>query len=129
MDNSGFPVYNPRMRRIALAFLLLAASAPVSAGKLDLNIYAATPVPRRAAPDYGPFARADHWRPGDPRDIGGESRAVQYLAHAGYAGMAVAGLVGCAATGAVAPAVGFGLVALIHAWQTWQLNRSRDARS
>lgn len=122
-------MYNPGMRRAVLVVLLL-VSAPSFAGKLDLDLYSTTPAPKRPMPDYGRFAHGgDYWRPGDPRDFRGESRAVQYLAHAGYAGMAIAGLVGCAATGAVAPAVGFGIVALVHAWQTWALNRSRDARS
>jgi hypothetical protein len=121
-------MYNPGMRRLALALLLLAPLSPAFAGKLDLNIYASTPRPKDAAPADGALPWGEHWRPGNPRDLRGESRGIQYLSHIGYAGMGIAGLVGCAATGAVAPAIGFGLVTLIHAWQTWQLSRTPDQR-
>ena len=117
------------MRRQAAAAcgLLFAAGlfTPLRAGKLDLNIYGTAPVPPRAPAD-GALSWDRHWTPGNPHDLRGASRGVQYLSHAGYAGLGVAGLIGSAASGGVAPAVGFGLVTLIHAWQAWALHKTRD---
>ncbi|MEK7859386.1 MAG: hypothetical protein AAB320_09625 [Elusimicrobiota bacterium] len=108
------------------ATVLLAPMA--SATKLDLDIYASPIVlPKPAAePLTMGFQRR---APGDPRDLKGASRPVKYLTHLGYAGMGVAGLVGSLATGGVAPAIGFGLVALIHLVGTWQLHKTPEARS
>ena len=46
--------------------------------------------------------------------------------HAAYAGMAIGGLVASIATGGVAPAVGFGLVALINSWRLWKVQGERN---
>jgi hypothetical protein len=114
------------MRTSELAVCLLLAAPPLRAGKLDLDIYASAPRPP-AAPAVGALPWRDHWRPGDPRDLRGESRGVQYLSHAGYAGLGLAGLIGSVATGGVAPAVGFGLVTLFHLWQGWELHSNPKA--
>jgi hypothetical protein len=116
-----------RRRKTAAACALLlwaGLSAPLRAGKLDLDLYAAPAVPRRAPADAG-LSLNRTWTPGDPRDLRGESRGVQYLSHFGYAGLGVAGLIGSVATGGVAPAIGFGLVALIHLYGAWELRKTR----
>ncbi|MDE2142649.1 MAG: hypothetical protein KGL74_05530 [Elusimicrobia bacterium] len=110
------------MRTAAVCALAFFFAAPLRAGKLDLNIYASAPVPR-VAPADGALPWAQHWVPGNPRDLRGESLGVQYLSHAGYAGLGVAGLIGSVASGGVAPAVGFGLIALYHLWQGFELHR------
>ncbi|MEK7858352.1 MAG: hypothetical protein AAB320_04340 [Elusimicrobiota bacterium] len=51
------------------------------------------------------------------------------MTHLGYAGMGMAGLVGMVATGGLAPAIGFGLVALIHLVGAWQVHKTPEARS
>jgi hypothetical protein len=110
------------MKRFILCALLFCLATPLRAGKLDLNIYGSAPVPR-AAPADGALPWEQHWVPGNPRDLRGESRGVQYLSHAGYAGLGIAGLIGSVATGGVAPAIGFGLISLYHLWQGWEMTR------
>ena len=110
-----------------VAALLLGFSAsPSHAGRLDLDVYSTGAIP----PVYGPSLYRPNagWLPGDPRYLAGESRWVQYTAHAGYGGLGLAGLIGCAAAGAAAPAVGFGLVTAVQLWQAWQLHRNPDPR-
>ncbi|MDE2290516.1 MAG: hypothetical protein KGL53_00430, partial [Elusimicrobia bacterium] len=97
---------------------------PASAGKLDLDVYA--PPPRvapgqRSAPPLQPGG----WLPGNPKDLRGESRTVQYISHFGYAGLAGAGAVSCAAPAGVAPVVGFAVVAAMQLWAAWELHRSK----
>ncbi|MBI5631789.1 MAG: hypothetical protein HY921_13000 [Elusimicrobia bacterium] len=109
--------------RLAIAFVVAAlcvliAPGPLHAGKLDLDIYGTAPnLPR--APNNGvrPQFRL---LPGDPRGLQGESRWVRNVSHAGYAGLGVAGLVGALATGGIGPAIGFGVVALIHGYGLWR---------
>ncbi|MFI5345991.1 MAG: hypothetical protein ACHQ51_06420 [Elusimicrobiota bacterium] len=114
------------MRTFAACALILWSGlfsvAPLQAGKLDLNIYGTAPAPRRAPAD-GSLPWEQHWVPGNPRDLRGESRGVQYLSHAGYAGLGVAGLIGSVASGGVAPAIGFGLIAIYQLFQGWELHR------
>jgi hypothetical protein len=115
--------------RAACALMLWAAffsSAPLQAGKLDLNIYGTAPAPRRPATD-GALPWERHWTPGNPRDLRGESRPVQYLSHVGYAGLGLAGLIASVASGGVAPAIGFGLVSLIQLYGVWGLRNSRPS--
>ena len=116
-------------RFLTLLLSVSVMAAPMaSAGKLDLDIYASPIIlPKPAAEPLmmGHQRRA----PGDPRDLKGASRPVRYLTNLGYAGMGVAGLVGLVATGGLAPAIGFGLVALIHIVGAWQVHKTPEARS
>jgi hypothetical protein len=107
---------------IALAMLGAAALSAVPcshAGKLDLDIYATTPRISSERP-AGPTAPLTAWVPGDPRDLRDDPRWVKHLSHVGYAGLGVAGLAGSIATGGVAPAIGFGLVALVQSFLEWR---------
>ena len=112
------------MRRLAAALVLcLAFARPGFAGKLDLEVYAAGEVP----PAAGAPRRAHGgggWKPGDPRDLRGEPAWVQVASHAGYTGLAAAGLATSVATGGVAPAVGFGIVTAVQLFRGWMLYRS-----
>jgi hypothetical protein len=104
---------------------LCLAVAPAQAGKLDLDVYASpfsTGTPRTAS--IRPALEA--WRPGDPRDLREHGKGTRTLVHAAYAGMAIGGLVASIATGGVAPAVGFGLVALINSWRLWKVRSERN---
>lgn len=103
--------------RLILAAALLLGSSPASAGKLDLDIYARpAEVPASSTPD----PQRHKLLPGDPRALRGQSPWMRRATHAGYAGLGLAGLVGSIASGGVAPAVGFGLVALIHGYGLWR---------
>jgi hypothetical protein len=99
--------------------LLLLLSPAASAGKLDLDIYAATPRLERPGLE-GPTRPLDNWVPGDPRDLQDDPAWVRHLSHVGYAGLGIAGLAGSVASGGVAPAVGFGLVALVQSYLEWR---------
>jgi hypothetical protein len=101
---------------LALALALVPAAR---AGKLDLDIYASGPnVPRARSDAPGPAPY--NWVPGDPRDLRGDPAWVKHLSHAGYASMGAAGMAGGIASGAVAPAIGFGLVALVQSYLEWR---------
>ncbi|MBI5882139.1 MAG: hypothetical protein HZB91_03430 [Elusimicrobia bacterium] len=101
------------------------AAAPVHAGMLDLDVYA-SPFSTGTPKAVGIRPALETWRPGDPRDLGEHGRGTRALAHAAYAGMAIGGLVASIATGGVAPAVGFGLVALINSWRLWKVRSERN---
>ena len=107
------------MKGWTLSLLGLLLAAPARAGKLDLDIYASTPRLERPGIE-GPTRPAYRWTPGDPRDAADAPGWVKHLSHAGYAGLAVAGLAGSVATGGVAPAIGFGLVALVQSYREWR---------
>lgn len=98
---------------LTVAFCLLnAGNRPLHAGKLDIDIYSRTPMPPQAK---SAGHRLEQIRlPGDPRSLRGESRLVRRVSHTGYAILGIAGLAGSVATGGVGPAIGFGIVALIH---------------
>lgn len=106
------------MKGWTLSLVLLLAPV-ASAGKLDLDIYASTPRLERPGIE-GPNRPSYNWVPGDPRDLQGDPAWVKHLSHVGYAGLGVAGLAGSVATGGVAPAVGFGLVALVQSYLEWR---------
>lgn len=89
------------------------AVVPLHAGKLDLDIYAIDSPPAQAVDDPYRLPRYPV-TPGDPRSLRGESRWVRYVSHAGYASLGVADLIASLATGGVAPAIGFGVIAVIH---------------
>lgn len=109
--------YNCLVRLLLAASLFLASALPASAGKLDLDIYARpAEVPASSTPD----PQRHRLLPGDPRALRGQSPWVRTATHAGYAGLGLAGLAGSIASGGVAPAVGFGLVALIHGYGLWK---------
>ncbi|HEX4047379.1 MAG TPA: hypothetical protein VH309_06070 [Elusimicrobiota bacterium] len=97
-------------------------SAPPAArgqGKLDLDLFAPEkPALRSPADAAGLPLRG--WVPGDPRDARAQPAWVRHLSHIGYAGLGVAGLAGSIATGGVAPAIGFGLVALAQSYFEWR---------
>ena len=103
---------------LKLCAVLIFASA-AHAGKLDLDIYASRTATPRATPD-GPEIPRYNWVPGDPHAERGSPKWVKHLSHAGYAGLGVAGLAGSIATGGVAPAIGFGLVALVQSYLEWR---------
>ena len=98
-----------------------ALSVPTSHkhGKLDVDIFTSEPSPPRSPTDIAK-SPLHGWVPGDPRDVRGESIWVKHLSHVGYAGLGVAGVVVSLASGGVAPAVGFGVVALYQSWQEWR---------
>ena len=105
------------MKGWTLSLLLLAG--PAGASRLDLDIYAS--VPRVAVERAGgPAVPLYNWTPGNPRDLQDSPRWVKHLSHAGYAGLGVAGLAGSIASGGVAPAIGFGLVALVQSYLEWR---------
>lgn len=110
--------------RFPLAALMALSPFRAHAGKLDLDLYSELKSP----PDLSAPARRsfDAWRPGDPRDLRGESPAVQYLSHGGYAAIGIGGLLASVATGGVAPAVGFGIVTLYQLWSASRV-KSRPA--
>ena len=119
--------YHRGVRRLGAAAclslgVLWLCAAPLHAGRLDLDVYSSGGVPPSAQPPIH-YPR-DRWVPGDPRDLRGEPRWVQYTSHLGYAGLGAAGLVGSVASGGVAPAVGFGIVTFVQLWQAWQLHRA-----
>lgn len=58
--------------------------------------------------------------PGDPRDLNGGPSWVKHLSRLGYAGLGAAGLAGSVASGGVAPAIGFGLAALVQSYLEWR---------
>ena len=68
----------------------------------------------------GPTLPLYHWVPGDPRDLRDDPAWVKHLSHVGYAGLGAAGLAGSIASGGVAPAIGFGLVALVQSYLEWR---------
>ena len=105
------------MKGWTLSLLLLAPTA--GAGRLDLDIYAAVPRVSRERAD-GPPVPLYNWVPGDPRDLQDDPAWVKHLSHVGYAGLGAAGLAGSIATGGVAPAIGFGLVALVQSYLEWR---------
>lgn len=114
---SGSRHYNWLVRLVLAAVLLAAGWLPAHAGKLDLDIYARpAEVPASSTPD----PQRHKLLPGDPRALRGQSPWVRTATHVGYAGLGLAGLVGSIASGGVAPAVGFGLVALIHGYGLWK---------
>ncbi len=96
----------------------LPARSAASPRRLDLDIYVAPSVTRNV-PDRRAAQAYDGWRPGDPRDLRGEGPWVRRLSHVGYAGLGIGGLLASVATGGVAPAVGFGIVALIQLFRLW----------
>ena len=100
-----------------------ALSAAHKHGKLDLDIFTSGPIPPRT-PAEAAGLPLHGWVPGDPRDARGESTWVKHLSHVGYAGLGIAGVVVSMATGGVAPAVGFGVVALYQSWQEWRQIKS-----
>jgi hypothetical protein len=107
-------------RRVAALGAAALILAPIAhAGKLDLDIYASRTAIPRAAPD-GPERTRYNWIPGDPKAERGAPKWVKHLSHAGYAGLGAAGLAGCIASGGVAPAIGFGLVALVQSYLEWR---------
>jgi hypothetical protein len=110
------------VRSLPLALALWLAAGPATAGKLDLDLYNSKPAPVRTpvGPERGVW---ESWKPGDPRDLRGESRGVRAAVHASYIGLAIGGLAASVATGGVAPAVGFGLVTLINSWRLWKLRK------
>lgn len=112
--------------RTVAAVVLLSASLtqPLHAGPLDLDLYAAPGKAARPATEPR-YPALETWKPGDPRHLREEKPWVQYAAHAGYAGMAIAGLVASIATGGAAPAVGFGIVALVNLARAWRLKSAR----
>lgn len=137
--------------RAAALLLTLALAAPAQAGRLDLDVYAAPPLegpgaakggseglsglaellaPRPVLPGRSGSRRSsgELWRPGDPRDLHGQPVWVQYLSHAGYTGLGVAGLVTSLASGGAAPAVGFGIVTMIQAYRGWRLHQELSRR-
>jgi hypothetical protein len=88
-------------------------------GKLDLDIYApGLSAPRSPADGAGPAGY--NWVPGDPHDQRGAPAWVRHLSHAGYAGLGAAGLAASVASGGVAPAIGFGLVAIVQSFLEWR---------
>ena len=114
-----------------LAVVLLAASSAAAQnfkannitnahglGKLDLDIYSSDSILRRSPANAG--LPHDGWVPGDSRDAQDAPKWVKHLSHAGYAGLGVAGLAGSIASGGVAPAIGFGLVALVQSYLEWR---------
>ena len=107
-----------RLAALGAAAALLAAPAAHARGKLDLDIAAAGPVISRPQANPGPALPG--WIPGDPRAARGEPVWVKRLSHAGYAGLGAAGLAGSVASGGVAPAIGFGLVALYQSFLEWR---------
>ena len=111
---------------LSLCLFLGAAAPACEAGKLDLDIYSSQPPPSAQSRPERRLGAGEQWRPGDPRDLEGERPWVHYVSHAGFAALGAAGLVTCVATGGVAPAVGFGLVALIQAWSGWKFYKSRS---
>jgi hypothetical protein len=104
---------------ISFAVSLLLVPAARAGGKLDLDIYASGPDLPRARTEAAPFP-AFSWVPGDPRDQRGEPKWVRHLSHVGYASLGAAGLAASVATGGVAPAIGFGLVAAVQAFLEWR---------
>ena len=118
-------------RTLKLALVLLAASSASAQnfkadditnahalGKLDLDIYSSEQYSPRSPVNSGLVHEG--WVPGDPRDLQGDPAWVKHLSHVGYAGLGVAGLAGSIATGGVAPAIGFGLVALVQSYLEWR---------
>lgn len=127
MAPQGREEYTANMRplpRAAAALLLsLACAAQARAGKLDLEVYSSGYVPPLSG--YGMHSRGGFgWKPGDPRDLQGEPPWVNYVSHAGYTGLAAAGLAGSLATGGVAPAVGFGIVTAVQLLRAWGFYKS-----
>jgi hypothetical protein len=102
--------------KLAVALILVPAAR---AGKLDLDIYASGPNVPRARADAPARAPYD-WAPGDPRDLKDGPKWVKHLSHVGYAGLGIAGVAGSIASGGVAPAIGFGLVALVQSYLEWR---------
>jgi hypothetical protein len=88
-------------------------------GKLDLDIYAPRRTPPRS-PSGAAQAPLHGWVPGDPRAARGEPSWVRHLSHAGYAGLGAVGLAVSVASGGVAPAVGFGIVAIVQSYLEWK---------
>jgi hypothetical protein len=82
-------------------------------GRLDLDLYAPRKGAERSSSDAAGLP-LHGWTPGDPRDVRREPAWVRHLSHIGYAGLGAAGLAASVATGGVAPAIGFGIVALYH---------------
>lgn len=94
-------------------------------GILDLDIYSPNYIPSRL-PDDAAGLPMHGWVPGDARAERGEPTWVKHLSHVGYASLGIAGLVVSVASGGIAPAVGFGLVALVHSWLEWRQITSKD---
>ena len=93
-------------------FIFSQGAHPLYAGKLDLDIYGGTPKLSPAQTTRFQFD-ADR-QPADPRNLRGESLWVRRVTHVGYAALGIAGIAGSIATGGIGPAIGFGIVALIH---------------
>jgi hypothetical protein len=106
------------LKAAGLAAAVLIAPA-ARAGKLDLDIYASGPNLSSARPDAAAAPRYN-WVPGDPRDTNDSPAWVKHLSHAGYAGLGAAGMAVSIASGGIAPAIGFGLVALYQSLLEWR---------
>lgn len=88
-------------------------------GKLDLDIYSPGGfLPR--APGSVVVTPLGGWTPGDPRAERGDPAWVKHLSHVGYAGLGAAGLAASVASGAAAPAIGFGIVAVVQSLLEWR---------
>lgn len=97
-----------------LGLVWITAAAPAMAGKLDLDVYSRT-TSAQTTPVHE-FQRERIYLPGDPRALRGESLWVRRASYLGYTSMGIIGSAGSIGTGNVAPAVGFGIVALINSW-------------
>jgi len=106
-------------------FLWTSLAPTVHAHRLDLDIYSSEKLPPRPRADDTRLPKYD-WKPGDPRNLRGESRLTQHLSTLGYAGLGIGGLAISIASGGVAPAIGFGIITAV---QLWRLHGIRHPRA
>ncbi len=114
--------------RLLLAVLTaFSLTSGASAGRLDLDIYAARPqFFGESAPP--PSLSLDLWRPGTPLALRGQGPGMRAFSHAGYATLGALGMAetirGMGRDGYnEASAVGFGLITVINLWRLWKVGK------